>query len=268
MIRVVTKTRLPTRRIAVRAAGGRVADRAAGGGIANRAAVGHSTESEKADALRLPISRWYFCPLARRFAARFVATPIRPWHLTAAGLVVAISAMVVLYFGAEFAPLAAVLVWLTWFFDLADGSLARQQRTASARGAWMDANADEFIDIGLHVAVAYAAAAASSPTTAWACLVAFIGGKYLFMYGLTVEEQLVREAGGAQGPPSHRNRPPSRWRRLYHLPANVDVRIHVLLIALATGWLTAGLAFVAVYYNVRWLVRWFLVLRRLEASTA
>ena len=52
-------------------------------------------------------------------------------------------------------------------------------------------------------------------------------------------------------------------RTLYHLPGNADVRIHLLLVALCTGWLTAELALVALYYNLRWIVRYALVARRL-----
>jgi hypothetical protein len=47
------------------------------------------------------------------------------------------------------------------------------------------------------------------------------------------------------------------------LPGNADVRVHLLVLALATGYLGVELALVAVYYNLRWLVRYALVARRL-----
>jgi hypothetical protein len=40
----------------------------------------------------------------------------------------------------------------------------------------------------------------------------------------------------------------------------------VLLAALCTGWLTAELALVALYYNLRWIVRYALVARRLGGA--
>ena len=55
----------------------------------------------------------------------------------------------------------------------------------------------------------------------------------------------------------------SRFAALYHLPANADVRVHLLAGAMACGLLAAELAFVAVYYNFRWLARYALVARRL-----
>jgi hypothetical protein len=46
------------------------------------------------------------------------------------------------------------------------------------------------------------------------------------------------------------------------LPANADVRIHLLVLALLSGWFTTELAVVATYYNVRWIARYPLVIAR------
>jgi phosphatidylglycerophosphate synthase len=158
-------------------------------------------------------------------------------------------------------PVAAILVLAAWFCDRADGQLARRQHTASRFGAWLDANVDELTDLGLHVAVASAAAATTGSVWPWRWLVAFLAGKYLLMYGLA-------EEGKAESrKPKAENSPLSAFRfplsRIYHLPGNADVRLHLLAAALLTGWLTAELAAVAIYYNLRWIVRYRLVARRM-----
>jgi phosphatidylglycerophosphate synthase len=269
---------------------------------------------------RYPISRWYVCPAATWVAARLAPTRIRPNALTLCGLAAATAAAVVLVTHYEAAPWAGGLVLLAWFFDRADGQLARRQGSASALGAWLDANVDELVDLGLHAAVAMAAAARWASSWPWIFLLAFYAGKYLLMYGLNTEAHFgpQRLAGSrpaaeadsaalpvlgaapgktvilsaakdlrclrtdeilrcAQNDSTHGSSGISPFapktvsadsargacRRLYHLPANADVRIHLLVAALCTGWLTAELAFVALYYNLRWMVRYALVARRL-----
>ena len=48
--------------------------------------------------------------------------------------------------------------------------------------------------------------------------------------------------------------------------SHADVRVHLLIVALAGGWLVAELALVAGYYNLRWIVRYGLVARRLGGA--
>ena len=166
----------------------------------------------------------------------------------------------------ELAPVSAMLVLGAWFFDRADGALARRQATASAWGAWLDANVDELLDVGWHVAVAAAAASQTGSTIPWFLLVGFVGGKYLFIHGLATEHPMAEEPAVASGEPA-RAAPASPLARLlqalYHLPGNADVRVHLLAAALLTGLLCAELWIVAVYYNLRWLARYALVARRL-----
>jgi hypothetical protein len=57
-------------------------------------------------------------------------------------------------------------------------------------------------------------------------------------------------------------------KTLYHLPANADVRAHLLIVAVAAGWLTTELALVAVYYNFRWVARYALLARRFRTVSA
>lgn len=210
---------------------------------------------------RYPISRWYIQPAAGRFVARLAATRIRPAHLTWLGLILAAAAAAVLVCRPSLSLWAAGLVLAAWFCDRADGMLARRQQTGSAWGAWLDGNVDELVDVGLHIAVGAAAAS----QWAWLLLVGFLAGKYLFLHGLASEREAgIHSAaldgghGPSPGPPGH------PWLHgIYHLPGNADVRLHLLIVALAGGWFTAELALIACYYNVRWIARYWLVARRL-----
>jgi phosphatidylglycerophosphate synthase len=217
-------------------------------------------------ARRHPISRWYVQPAAEWFAAALRPTRVRPVHLTLCGLVVGSLAAAVLVSRPELAPLSAALVLGAWFFDRADGALARRQDTVSAWGAWLDANVDELLDVGLHVAVAAAAAAQTASNTPWLLLIAFVGGKYLFMHGLATERQAAEEQAVAseESAVAEPGSPLGRLLRAgYHLPGNADVRVHLLAAALATGLFCVELWIVALYYNLRWLARYALVARRL-----
>jgi phosphatidylglycerophosphate synthase len=242
-----------------------------------RAARARADEARRA--ARHPISRWYVCPAAGRLAAVLAPTRVRPVHLTLSGLAAGAIAAAVLVAHLHFAPWAGLLVLAAWFFDRADGRLARRQGTASAWGAWLDANVDELLDVALHAAVAAAAASLTESTLPWLLLAAFLSGKYLFLHGMATEEEghvpgdsnesgcpsvcLGSSAASPQPAPSLSR---AAWRILraaYHLPGNADVRVHLLAAALLTGWLTAELAIVAVYYQVRWIARYALVARRL-----
>jgi phosphatidylglycerophosphate synthase len=247
-------------------------------------------------------------PAAASLAAVLAPTRVRPNWLTLAGLTAAVAAAALLSVRPEAAPWAAGCVLLAWFCDRADGQLARLQHSASAWGAWLDANVDELTDLGLHVSVAAAAAAKTASSLPWALLIAFLSGKYLLMYGLgsdeAAEAKNKKSAAGGHRPKVGRQSAVGRkkvaesscflrlcafvplclcacsrlptadcrlpaspvvpfLRKLYHLPGNADVRIHLLLAALCTGWLTAELALIAIYYNMRWIVRYALVARRL-----
>jgi phosphatidylglycerophosphate synthase len=182
------------------------------------------------------------------------------------GLVLGSLAAGVLLSRPELAPVSAALVLGAWFFDRADGALARRQNTVSPWGAWLDANVDELLDVGLHVAIAAAAASRTASSMPWLLLIGFVGGKYLFMHGLATEQRMGGE-GLVPSDEAATTEPASPLARLlravYHLPGNADVRVHLLAAALATGWFSVELWIVAVYYNLRWLARYALVARRL-----
>jgi phosphatidylglycerophosphate synthase len=234
-----------------------------------RTATDGIAAAERLRALNYPLSRWYLRPLAGALAQRLSTTPVTPCQLTCGGLLLAGGAAVVLIVRPDHAWLAALLTLGWWFCDRTDGQLARLRRTASPLGAWLDANVDELADLGLHAALACAATHAGS-AWAWPCFIGFVAGKYLLMYGMFVEEgQQAGQANCDQTQATSHTRTESRrvWRRLYHLPANADVRVHLLLLAMVSGLAVVELALVAAYYNFRWIVRYFLMARRLGGAT-
>ena len=197
---------------------------------------------------RHPVSRWYVCPWACRLAERLAGTSVRPKHVTLVGLVCGLAAALAVACDSAAAPLAALLVWASWFCDRVDGPLARRQQTASPRGAWFDAQSDELLDLAQQAALGVALARQGAGLAAGSALVAFLVGKYLLMHGLAGDPP-------ASGAGAESTSEPGWLRRLYHLPGNADVRVHLLLAALVTGWLLPELMAVACYYNVRWIVR-------------
>jgi len=205
-----------------------------------------------------PFSRWYIAPLADALAERLAARRVAPSHVTLAGVLAAALGAAILFYWPTSTLFAAGLVLVAWLCDRTDGALARRLNQATQAGAWLDANCDELTDLGLHAAVASAAAQQGS-TSAWAALACFFAGKYLFMYSLQTEEVHAPAATSLGSGAAN----PSLARWLYHAPANADVRVHLLLAGLVTGWLTVELWFVAVYYGLRWLLRWRLVPARL-----
>ncbi len=214
---------------------------------------------ERQRGARHPLSRHYVLPAVWRLADSLAATRIRPWHWTTVGLCCTLLAITALIFMPASTPVAALLVWLAWLCDRVDGPLARRQQSASTLGAWLDANIDEFSDLALHVATAWAAAAQGHTFIAWSALLAFVFGKYLFIYGL------ANTPNSSSDERDSTTAPPQGLRALYHLPGNADVRVHLLLAALLSGQWVIELVFIAAYYNVRWLVRFARTARRLLA---
>lgn len=217
-----------------------------------------SGAEEARRAQNYPISRWYLRPLAALVARRLAYSTVRPWQVTVAGFGCTLLAALSIALLSAPSAVPCMLILGAWFCDRLDGQLARRQGTASAFGAWLDANLDELADLTLQTSFAYASAAQLG-NVAWYLWGAFVTGKYLFMYGLTVEE-----ATGAATTLHDAQQETSLARRLYHLPANADVRVHLAAAAAFCGWLGFELAFVAAYYQFRWMARYILVARRLR----
>ncbi|MFW6124797.1 MAG: CDP-alcohol phosphatidyltransferase family protein [Pirellulales bacterium] len=209
-----------------------------------------------------PLSRRYLRPMARWMARRLAARGVAPTSVTLAGFALAVVAAVVMVASATVSAgavviacraAAAAFLIFSWCLDQTDGYLARLRRWATPRGAWLDANLDELTDLGLHAAVAAACVlGAGGAAPVWWAL-AFVCGKYLFMYG----ERPPSDAQAAGRPAAHAHQVAQRhrWRRILQLPADADVRVHLLAAAMLLGLLEAELAFVAIYYNARWMAR-------------
>lgn len=218
---------------------------------------------ERKRAKNYPIARWYLRPLAETVAEYLAGTSARPIHFTLAGLGCATIAATWIVARPAHCSLAGCLVLAAWFCDRTDGLLARRQASGTPLGGWLDANIDELVDLGLHIAMALAAHSISGSSLPIVALVAFLGGKYLLMYGLGSEPTSKAEAQPATEISSE-----SWLRGLYHLPANADVRIHLCALAILTGQFTLELAVVAAYYNLRWLARYALVYCRWQGVSA
>lgn len=225
--------------------------------------VWRAEESRRAS--RYPAARWYLRPLCERVALALQHSNVAPWQITCAGLAFAVAAAAKMLVEGAAGPAVALLILVAYFFDRLDGPLARLKKCASPFGAWLDANVDEAVDLGLHACTAAVAAWQWNSSWPWTFLVGFLIGKYLLMYGLHVQSDAP-----TQDVSSVRHNPrPSGWlQRLYHLPANSDVRMHLLIVAVATGLLVEELAAVACYYNLRWPVRYILVAKRMSGAVA
>jgi len=181
--------------------------------------------------------------------------------MTACGLLFGLAAAGLVAWQPQAAPFAALLVLAAWLCDRTDGPLARKQRSVSAWGGWLDSNVDELLDVAWHTGVAAAAGSAGSPWP-WALLAGFVAGKYLFMHGVWAEQEFGIVGRGSPGSGPGNTSSPGLLRRLYHLPGNADVRVHLVIAALVSGWFVWELALVAAYYQCRWPVRYGLVARR------
>lgn len=247
---------------------------------------------------RHPLSRWYLAAWIGPLATSLAGTACRPWHLTLANFACALLGAMLICMSTTHGWLAALCVWMAWCCDRLDGAVARRQQSTSAFGAWLDANIDECIDLGLHAACAAAAAAALASPWPWFAWGLFVSGKYLVMHGLATSA--ARDDHAAASPlfaaersplpsarampvsaaPSVVSAPPAatvRWFRLdfvrwmYHLPGNADIRAHLAILALFAAtfdpaWLWAELSFVAAYYQARWIARFALEWQRLAAA--
>ncbi len=247
--------------------GGRQSDRASHGRMGARAC---GNESHVRRGRNYPLSRWWLLPLADRAAACLAVSWVRPWHVSVTGLVMAAAAAAVCLQHPGGSIVAGLLVMAAWFCDRLDGQLARGQQRQTPRGAWLDANLDELSDVLVHAAAAVGLAHAASTVWPWTWLALFLSGKYLLMYGLAEERALVGSTAAvseeaASMPASWGQRAlPRLARAAWHLPANADVRAHLIAAALASGLISWELAMIGLYYHVRWAVRYVLVLHRLD----
>lgn len=213
-----------------------------------------------------PISRYLWRPLARWSAIRLAYTAVTPSQVTSMNLLFTLLSAMSLVLLPQLPWLAGIGVLLAWFADRLDGCLARLTQSSSEWGAWFDANIDEFSDVLWHLALGYASTQLLQSQWPWVFVVGFLAGKYLFFYsmhGVTGEQR-----PSAASPSSAKV---SVGKQVYHLPGNADVRIHLLASCLLlAAWfpsvLVLEIALVAVYYNLRWILRYPLMYSRLKGQ--
>lgn len=225
---------------------------------------------------RHPISRWYLLPLVEGLAIVLARTSIKPTYVTLVNLALSLGAAALLVFVPYTSWIVALLVWLAWAADRLDGELARRQGTESDRGAWLDANVDELGDIVMHLAAGAALTASYGANWPLWLAAAFVAGKYLWNFGRIEVHAAARDQRSSDHRSDHLSAvhlsptraentelsisadpsPPSKLRRLFNLPGNADIRVHLLIAALLTGTLAIELAWVAAYFNVRWMARY------------
>ena len=231
-------------------------------------------ETQKRRARRHPLSRWYICPLAALgFTRRWLVPPRRFGHgnlslagQLACGTVAAwcVASCKSVRRSCRRDDGARGLV----LSDRADGILARRLGACDRRGAWLDANTDEIVDLGLQVERrdCRGSSRRADRTGRMIWLVLFLLGKYLLMHGLSCEWENEETGGKTQSAdPAATNSgvsglaalavPPSRQCR--QLPSSPTGRSVADM-----GWRYRAIGHPSpLYYNLRWLVRYAMGLK-------
>jgi phosphatidylglycerophosphate synthase len=145
--------------------------------------------------------------------------------------------------------LAAACLALALVLDTADGHLARLQGTATPFGRWLDAFLDELADLALHGATAWACFARGGQP-AWLLLgMAYIGGKYLFVFGNTTWAADGARPTGASPSPATANAP--ALRSFAHALGHADLRWHLWIVLALAGRLDVALWLYTAYFPAR-----------------
>jgi phosphatidylglycerophosphate synthase len=220
-----------------------------------------------------PVGKYWAFPLARRLAEWLRPTRVRPnaLTLTAAGLMLLAAGLVALgpvgWIGRASVVLA---LGLALVLDTADGRLARLQGTSSAFGRWLDQVLDEFADVALHSAIAWAAYSATG-SSIWLLLATlYASGKYLFLVQSLLGDELEghegqrtaaprwsltqRPIGNGQGQGHGHGRAHGSIGRLtwfIGMVGHADIRWNLWILLAALGRLDIALAIYACYFPTR-----------------
>ncbi len=210
-----------------------------------------------------PLGKYWAFPLAERLADWLCPTLVRPNALTIASgvLMVTAAALVAAGFGDWLGrsvialSLAAALV-----LDTADGRLARLQGTCSAFGKWLDQVVDEFVDLALHAAIAWAAFR-SYGTPIWLAIgITYASGKYLFLVQSLLGDELEKgeeeretpaRAHGHDAKSGRGRETVARIAGLVRLLGHADLRWHLWILLALLGQLDVALAAYAGYFVLR-----------------
>jgi phosphatidylglycerophosphate synthase len=208
-----------------------------------------------------PLGKYWAFPLADRLAERLYPTSVRPNALTLASAALMTGAAGLVAAGAGgWAPraTAALCLALALILDTADGRLARLQGTSSALGRWLDQVLDEFADLALHAAIAWAAYCRDGRSV-WLVLgILYASGKYLFL----VQSLLGNELGdGPSGTPTAsgsagrvgvpRRAILDQIAEIVRMIGHADLRWHLWIVLAIVGRLDLALVFYAGYFLAR-----------------
>ncbi len=86
-------------------------------------------------------------PLFEKCASLFVKKNINANQVTVLALIIGLFSCVFIFF--DMKAVAIALLWLSGFFDVLDGTIARQTKTSSKLGGFLDIIFDRIIEIGI-----------------------------------------------------------------------------------------------------------------------
>lgn len=134
--------------------------------------------------------------------------------------------------------LAAVMLVVFGLFDTLDGELARLQGSVSDRGGFLDASTDRIKEVILYSAVAYVFATSAHPATAVVAVIAV---------GMSLSVSYVKAKGEAiVATKKHSMTYPTLNRLFGGGLFPFEIRMLVLVLGLATGYLVVATAIVAI----------------------
>lgn len=97
-------------------------------------------------------ARVYVQPVFNQIARVFIKTMLTPKQITVLALIFGIFSSIMLYY--DLAWIALLLLWISGFFDVIDGSIARLTGQSSEFGALMDIIFDRIVEIGIILSLA------------------------------------------------------------------------------------------------------------------
>ncbi len=197
-----------------------------------------------------PLGRYWALTPARWLAVRLAPTPIRPNAVTIAAFAFMVgAAAMVAAGGAGWAVALALAIGLV--LDTSDGHLARLQGTASDFGRWLDSVLDELADVGLHIAISWAAYRSTGQV--WWLLMGgvYVGGKHVFQMA-SADWDLIRSAKVGEATTRESEvRSESRWKEVSRGLAHADLRWHLWIGLALVSRLDLALLAYAAYYPAR-----------------
>jgi CDP-diacylglycerol--glycerol-3-phosphate 3-phosphatidyltransferase len=98
-------------------------------------------------------ARKYFQPAIGVAASGLIKLKISPIKITITSLVIGLGSVLALFTNNLW--LAVLLLWLSGLFDALDGTVARETKTTSDLGAFLDITFDRIIELGIIIALVF-----------------------------------------------------------------------------------------------------------------